>query len=98
MRMIRLPDAAPWAPLPIRLIVGYGFLAHGLAKLEKGPDRFVAIVDAIGAPLPHFTAWLTIWVEIIGGLCVIAGALVPLVAVPPRCSPSTSAMASPRSS
>ena len=22
-----------WAPLPIRLIVGYGFMAHGFAKL-----------------------------------------------------------------
>ena len=34
---------AHWAPLPLRLIVGYGFIAHGYAKLMKGPDAFVAI-------------------------------------------------------
>ena len=33
-----------------------------LAKLEKGPDRFVAILHAIGTPAPHFMAWLTIFV------------------------------------
>ena len=25
-----------WAPIPLRLIVGYGFLVHGVAKLERG--------------------------------------------------------------
>lgn len=25
-----------WAPLPIRLVVGYGFMAHGFAKLTRG--------------------------------------------------------------
>lgn len=23
-----------WAPIPLRLIVGYGFMAHGFAKLS----------------------------------------------------------------
>jgi putative oxidoreductase len=71
-----------WAPVPLRLIVGYGFFAHGLAKLEKGPENFVAILHAIGTPMPHFMAWLTILVEVVGGLTVLAGALVPLAAVP----------------
>ena len=26
-----------WAPLPLRLIVGYGFAEHGFAKLLRGP-------------------------------------------------------------
>jgi putative oxidoreductase len=47
---------ARWAPIPLRLIVGYGFFAHGVAKLEKGPENFVAIVHAIGMPLPHLMA------------------------------------------
>jgi putative oxidoreductase len=71
-----------WAPIPLRLIVGYGFFAHGLAKLAKGPENFVAIVHAIGMPLPHLMAWLTILVELIGGLAILAGALVPLVSIP----------------
>jgi len=73
---------ARWAPIPFRLIVGYGFFAHGLAKLEKGPEHFVAIVHAIGMPLPYLMAWLTILVELVGGLAVLAGALVPLASVP----------------
>lgn len=72
---------ARWAPVPLRLIVGYGFFAHGLAKLEKGPEHFVAIVQAIGTPMPQMMAWLTIIVELIGGLAVLAGALVPLVSI-----------------
>lgn len=81
--MFFFPEAvARWAPIPLRLIVGYGFFAHGLAKLEKGPENFVAIVQAIGMPLPHVMAWLTIVVELMGGLAVLAGALVPLASIP----------------
>jgi putative oxidoreductase len=71
-----------WAPLPIRLIVGYGFLAHGLAKIEKGPEHFVSIVQAIGVPLATPMAWLTIAVELVCGLLMIAGALVPVITLP----------------
>ena len=29
--------AGGWALLPLRLLVGYGFTAHGYAKLARGP-------------------------------------------------------------
>ena len=29
-----------WALLPLRLLVGYGFAAHGYAKLARGPAAF----------------------------------------------------------
>jgi putative oxidoreductase len=35
---------ARWAPVPLRLIVGYGFMEHGFAKLSKGVDSFTAIL------------------------------------------------------
>ena len=73
---------ARWAPLPHRLIVGYGFFAHGVAKLEKGPEHFVDILHAIGTPAPYFMAWLTIFVELFGGLAVLFGAFVPWVSAP----------------
>jgi putative oxidoreductase len=73
---------ARWAPIPIRLIVGYGFLAHGLAKLNRGPDAFANILQTMGVPAPHIMAWLTIWVEIFGGLAVLLGAFVALVSLP----------------
>jgi putative oxidoreductase len=77
------PNAASrLAPLPLRLIVGYGFFAHGFAKLEKGPERFVAIVDALGVPLPGLMAWAAILVELVGGAAMIMGAFVPWLILP----------------
>jgi putative oxidoreductase len=71
-----------WAPVPLRLIVGYGFMEHGFAKLARGLDAFPAILQALGVPLPHLMGWLTISVEIFGGLAVLFGALVPLASIP----------------
>jgi putative oxidoreductase len=73
---------ARWAPIPLRLIVGYGFMQHGFAKLSKGPEAFAAILHLIGVPAPHLTAWLTILTEICGGFAVLLGAFVPLVSLP----------------
>ena len=73
---------ARWAPIPLRLIVGYGFMEHGFSKLSKGPDAFAAILQALGVSGPHFLAWSTILVELLGGLAVILGAFVPLVSLP----------------
>jgi putative oxidoreductase len=79
----RISDAMKcWAPIPLRFIVGYGFMAHGFAKLMKGPDVFVGIVHALGVPAPHLMAWLTIIVELLGGFAVLVGAFVPLVSLP----------------
>lgn len=39
-----------FTPLPLRLIVGFGFISHGLAKLSLGPDHFAAILRALGVP------------------------------------------------
>lgn len=71
-----------WAPVPVRLIVGYGFFAHGLAKLEKGPENFVEIVDALAVPLPALMAWLAILVELLFGAAMIVGLFVPLLIIP----------------
>ncbi|QGZ66805.1 DoxX family protein [Paraburkholderia acidisoli] len=71
-----------YAPLPVRLIVGYGFIAHGYAKILKNPDQFAAILHALGVPLPHVMAWATIAIELLGGLAMLLGAFVPLIAVP----------------
>jgi putative oxidoreductase len=71
-----------WAPIPLRLIVGYGFMQHGFAKLSRGPDAFAVILHAIGVPAPHLMAWLTTLIEIFGGLTVLLGALVPLASLP----------------
>jgi putative oxidoreductase len=73
---------ARWAPILLRLIVGYGFMQHGFAKFSKGLEAFAAILHAIGVPAPHLMAWLTILIEFFGGFAVLLGALVPLVSLP----------------
>ena len=73
---------ARWAPIPLRLIVGLGFIEHGLAKLSKGPDAFAAILHALAVPAPHFMAWVTIVTELLGGLAILLGGFVSLVTLP----------------
>lgn len=71
-----------WAALPLRFIVGYGFIAHGYAKVMNGPDRFAASLHALGVPASHSMAWVTIICELVGGVAVLVGAWIPLVSVP----------------
>jgi putative oxidoreductase len=73
---------ARWSPIPLRLIVGYGFMQHGFAKLSRGPDAFVVILQAMGVPAPHIMAWVTILTELLGGLAVLLGAFVTIASVP----------------
>jgi putative oxidoreductase len=71
-----------YAAVPLQLIVGYGFLAHGVAKWSKGPDAFAAILGAAHVPAAHIMAWLTILTEIFGGLAILCGAFVFWVSLP----------------
>ena len=77
-----LPARAHWVLLPLRLVVGIGFLVHGLAKLTRGPERFGVLLEHLGVPLPATTAWIVTSIEVIGGIALIAGAFVALAAIP----------------
>ncbi|HEX6073189.1 MAG TPA: DoxX family protein [Sphingomicrobium sp.] len=77
-----LSAARPIALLLLRLVIGYGFLAHGYAKLHRGPDKFAALLTYLAVPFPHFTAWFVTLVELIGGFALIVGAFVLLLSVP----------------
>jgi putative oxidoreductase len=70
-----------WALLPVRLMVGFGFAAHGLAKLGRGPAHFALILQTLGIPAPNLAAWVTSLLELVGGLGLMVGlAVVPLAA------------------
>jgi len=73
MTLNRTP-LARWAPLPLRLMVGYGFTMHGVVKLDRGVDVFAAALEGLGLPAPHLLAWVTIAIELSGG---IAGSSAP---------------------
>lgn len=71
-----------WVLLPLRLVVGYGFIAHGAAKWSRGPEKFGKLLHVIGVPLPTPTAWMVTLVEVFGGLAIIAGAFVLVASIP----------------
>ena len=73
---------APFAAIPLRLAVGYGFLVHGLAKWSKGPEAFAEILRATGVPQAHVMAWVTIATEILVGIAFLIGAFVSLASIP----------------
>jgi putative oxidoreductase len=77
-----LPVPPAWWAIPIRLIVGFGFIQHGYAKLARGPEDFIGVLNAIGVPAPFLAGWATIVVELVGGMLILVGAFVPL-ATPP---------------
>jgi putative oxidoreductase len=74
--------AEGWALLPLRLLVGFGFAAHGYAKLARGPRAFSDVLAAIGIPAPVPTAWATSILELVGGISIMLGAAVVPLSVP----------------
>jgi putative oxidoreductase len=78
--MPSLPSS--WYAIPLRLIVGFGFMEHGYAKLARGPEAFTQILSALHVPMPAVMAWATILVELIGGCAVLLGLFIPLASVP----------------
>ena len=74
--------AHSWYALPLRLIIGFGFMQHGYAKLARGPDAFTHVLQALGVPMPELLAWATIAVELAGGAAVLLGAFIPFASIP----------------
>lgn len=71
-----------WAAMPLRLIIGYGFMVHGYAKLSRGPEAFAHVLDVLGVPAPLFFSWLTTLTELVGGFLILIGAFVAIASVP----------------
>lgn len=71
-----------FAILVLRLLVGFGFAAHGWAKLERGPDQFALTLAAMGMVAPSAMSWLVTLGELSGGVLLMAGAFVA-----PLCAP-----------
>ena len=70
------------APLFLRLIIGFGFMAHGWAKLSRGPGGFEKLLTQLNVPFPHLMSWITPSVEVFGGAAIFLGIFVSITAVP----------------
>ena len=85
MKLCKFQENSRAAGIPmllLRLMLGFGFAAHGWAKLSRGPEGFGNILAVIGVPFPHFMAWATTLVELVGGSLLMAGAFVVLLSIP----------------
>lgn len=71
-----------WAPIPLRLVLGFGFVYHGYPKLFDAAERegTVGMFQGFGIPMPEAAVWLVGIVEFVGGLALIVGAFVAVFA------------------
>lgn len=71
-----------WALLPLRVMVGFGFAAHGYAKLSRGPECFAGILASLAVPQAHLMTWVTALLEFVGGISLVVGAFVAPLSLP----------------
>ena len=71
-----------WVLIPVRMILGTGFMVHGWAKWSRGPAAFAELLKHAHVPFPLANAWLVTLLEIFGGLALLLGAFVTIVSVP----------------
>ncbi|GLY28193.1 membrane protein [Kineosporia sp. NBRC 101731] len=65
-----------------RVALGVVFIAHGWQKFStNGMDATAAGFDGMGIPAATAAAWFAMTVELVGGILLIAGLLVPLVGI-----------------
>lgn len=71
-----------FSPLFLRLIIGFGFMAHGWAKISRGTGGLEKLFRQISVPFPHFTAIFFPYIELFGGIFILLGLFVVITAVP----------------
>lgn len=65
-----------------RIGVGVIFTAHAFMQLQIGVGSLATLLgSSLGFPLPNLFAWLTVFIELFGGLALIAGVATPIAAV-----------------
>ena len=71
----------PFAPLFLRLGVGYVFVRHGLMKWHMGIAGVAGFFGHLGVPVPTVFAGIVIFVETVGAACLALGLLTRLWAL-----------------
>jgi putative oxidoreductase len=75
-------NLAAYAPLVARLMLGVGFLYHGLPKWSPGGhQRLGGMLQSLGIPTPAAMSWVVSVVEVGGAVAMLAGAFVGLAGV-----------------
>jgi len=67
-------DFARYWALPLRVLIGVGFMIHGFPKLTgEGHAQFVGLLQKIGMPAPELVGWFGGILESFGGLLLVIG-------------------------
>ena len=66
---------SPFAPLFLRLGLGWVFLRHGLAKIHAGLGLGATYLGHLGIPAPSVAAVVVVAVETVGATCLALGLL-----------------------
>ena len=75
----RMPYLSDVGLLVGRLALGAVFIAHGWQKLiDIGHQGVTKGFEEMGIPLPGLAAHYSTWVELVGGIALVIGLLVPL--------------------
>ena len=70
------------ALLLTRIGIGVIFVAHALMRLQVGVASLAQVLgSSLGFPLPNLFAWLTVLIELFGGIALILGVATPIAAV-----------------
>jgi putative oxidoreductase len=80
--LLQALGAIQWlGPLLVRLGFGYFWLETGIAKVHN-LDGFTQRFMGWGIPFPAFSAGLSAWTELLGGLFLMLGFLTRLTCIP----------------
>ena len=80
--MIKKNGYTQYAALCIRLITGFGFAAHGWAKISRGTQGFEKLLLQTGIPFAHAASVIVPYLELAGGIFVLLGIFVSIVSIP----------------
>ncbi len=72
-----------WWPLPLRLLVGVGFVCHGLPKVFSGAGHrsLIGVLHQLGVPFPEIASRIVGVVEFVGGIAILEGMFFSAVTV-----------------
>lgn len=81
-RLLAFLHRIQWlGPLVVRVVFGYFWLETGIAKVHN-LDGFTQRFVGWGIPFPAFSAGLSAWTELLGGLLIMLGLFTRLVCIP----------------
>lgn len=81
-QVLSILHAGRWlGPLVVRVVFGYFWLETGIAKVHN-LDSFAQRFAGWGIPFPMFSAALSAWTELLGGLLLMLGLFTRLVTIP----------------